>query len=162
MISEMLGPIRGLFYKIGFRLKPQMGLYKRPFLKICIVNLREIVFNKDIFKVVKENIFYGTSLRCHTAIPDDPPSTHLRLSSIEQLHAPHPRPPLIKSSSFLFLYRVSHLLVDWVGLTWILSVPLSAQFCLCLWKFGESGWAGGQDGGTHKSKSQPNPVGIFL
>ena len=24
----------------------------------------------------------------------------------------------------------SHLLVDWVGLTWILSVPLSAQFCL--------------------------------
>ena len=31
---------------------------------------------------------------------------------------------------FLVKYRVIHLLVDWVGLTWILSVQLSAQFCL--------------------------------
>ena len=28
------------------------------------------------------------------------------------------------------LYRVSHLLVDLVVLTWILSVPLTARFCL--------------------------------
>ena len=28
------------------------------------------------------------------------------------------------------LYKVSHLLVDWVGPTEILSVPLSARFCL--------------------------------
>ena len=26
------------------------------------------------------------------------------------------------------IYRVIHLVVDWVGLTWIISVPLSAQF----------------------------------
>ena len=28
----------------------------------------------------------------------------------------------------------------WVGLTWILTVPLSARFCLGWWKFGRSGW----------------------
>ena len=27
-------------------------------------------------------------------------------------------------------YRVSQVVVDWVVLTWILSVPLSAQSCL--------------------------------
>ena len=34
-------------------------------------------------------------------------------------------------------YRVSHLLVDWVGLTWILSGPLSTL--LCFWGFSRSG-----------------------
>ena len=38
-------------------------------------------------------------------------------------------------------YRVSHLLVDWIGLTWCLSVLLSAQVCLGWWEFGRSGWA---------------------
>ena len=42
------------------------------------------------------------------------------------------------------MYRVSHLVVDWVGLTWILSVPLSARFCLGWWEFGRSGWAAGK------------------
>ena len=31
------------------------------------------------------------------------------------------------AGSVLFFYRVSHLLMDWVGLTWILGVPLSAD-----------------------------------
>ena len=50
-------------------------------------------------------------------------------------------------------YRVIHLAVDWVGLTWILGVPLSDQFCMGWWEFGRSGWANGQEGGTPKSKS---------
>ena len=45
-------------------------------------------------------------------------------------------------------YWVSHLLMDWVGLTWILIVPLSAQFWLGRWEFGRSSWA---------DQSQPNP-----
>ena len=53
-------------------------------------------------------------------------------------------------------YYVHHL--GWVGLTCILSVPLSAQLCLGLWEFGRSGGSAWQDGGTHNSKSsQPNP-----
>ena len=35
-------------------------------------------------------------------------------------------------------YRVTNLLV---GLTWILTVPLSARFCLGWWEFGRRGWA---------------------
>ena len=38
-------------------------------------------------------------------------------------------------------------------LTWILSVPLSAQFCLGWWVCSRRGWAPGQDSGTPKSKS---------
>ena len=41
----------------------------------------------------------------------------------------------------------------WDGFTLILSVPLSAQFCLGWWDLGRSSWAAGQDGGTPKSKS---------
>ena len=56
-------------------------------------------------------------------------------------------------SIFEQLYRASHVLVDWVLLTWISSVPLSARLCLGWWDFGRSGWVAGQDGGTKKSKS---------
>ena len=57
---------------------------------------------------------------------------------------------------------MSHLLVDLVRLTWILSVSLSAQFCLGWWEFCRSGWAAGQDSGTPKSKSaQPRSTSIL-
>ena len=49
-------------------------------------------------------------------------------------------------------YRVSHLLVDWVGLTGILSVPNSA------WADGNMAEASGQDGGTPESKSMWNGI----
>ena len=42
-------------------------------------------------------------------------------------------------------YKVSHLLVDWIGLTWILSVPLCARFCLGwlgIWQKRLVSWAG--------------------
>ena len=52
----------GLFHKIRSRSKPQIGLYERPYLQICIVNLGENVFNKDLFEVLNENLFYGTAL----------------------------------------------------------------------------------------------------
>ena len=41
----------------------------------------------------------------------------------------------------------------WVGLTWTLGVPLSAQFCLGWLEFRRNGCAAGQDVGTPKSKS---------
>ena len=41
----------------------------------------------------------------------------------------------------------------WVGLTKILGVPLSAQFCLGCWQLGGSSWAIRQHGGTSKSES---------
>ena len=50
-------------------------------------------------------------------------------------------------------YRVSQVSWDWVLLTLISSVPLSALLCLGWWEIGRSGWADGQDGGTQKSKS---------
>ena len=31
---------------------------------------------------------------------------------------------------YIFFYRASHVIVDWVGSTWSLSVPLSARLCL--------------------------------
>ena len=39
------------------------------------------------------------------------------------------------------LYRAYQMLVDWVLLTWISSVTLSARLCLDWWEFGRSGWA---------------------
>ena len=47
-------------------------------------------------------------------------------------------------------YRVSRLLVEWVGLTRTLSVPLSAKFSLGWWEFGIKSWAAIQDGETPK------------
>ena len=52
-------------------------------------------------------------------------------------------------------YRVTNLLV---GLTWILTVPLSARFCLGWWEFGRRGWAAGQDGGTSQIKVNATQV----
>ena len=49
---------------------------------------------------------------------------------------------------FVPLYRASHVLVGWVLLTWISSVPLSARLCLVWWKFARRRWAAGQDCGT--------------
>ena len=56
--SCLVGPVytmrqnaaRGLFHKISFRLKPQIGLYLRPFLQIFIVNVGEKVFNKTYLR----------------------------------------------------------------------------------------------------------------
>ena len=48
---------------------------------------------------------------------------------------------------------------SWTGLGW-LGLILSARFCLGWCKFGRSGWAKGQDGGTPKSKpTQPRSTG---
>ena len=41
----------------------------------------------------------------------------------------------------------------WFGTTWILSVLLSAQFCMGFCDFGRSAWKARQDFGTPKSKS---------
>ena len=57
----------------------------------------------------------------------------------------------ISFSFILELYRVSHLVVDLIWLTWNFIVPLSAQLSLGWWEFGRSGLAGGQSGGTLKS-----------
>ena len=51
---------------------------------------------------------------------------------------------------------MSQLLVDWVMLTWVLSAPLSARFCLGWWELAEV--AGQLDRmGEHPNQSQPNP-----
>ena len=42
---------------------------------------------------------------------------------------------------------------DWVGLTMILVISLSARFCLGSWKFGRIDWTTEQDVGISKSKS---------
>ena len=62
------------------------------------------------------------------------------------------------------IYRKIHLLWDpWVGLTWILGVPLSATFCLGWWECGRRGWAARQHGGTSKYKStQPSSPSIWI
>ena len=46
----------------------------------------------------------------------------------------------------------------WVGLTWVLTVPQSARFCLDWWEFGRSGWAARQDDGTSQIKVNPTQV----
>ena len=46
--------------------------------------------------------------------------------------------------------------VQGCGMGWVdldFDVPPSARFCLGQWEFGRTGWAGGQDDGTSKSKS---------
>ena len=59
-------------------------------------------------------------------------------------------------------YRASHLLVYWVLMTWISSVPKSAGLCLGWWELCRSGWAAGQDGGTQKTKStQPRSTSTW-
>ena len=52
-------------------------------------------------------------------------------------------------SSFPFCNRGS--VKDWVWLTWILILPLSAQLCLGWWGFGRSGLAAWQNGGALES-----------
>ena len=59
-------------------------------------------------------------------------------------------------SNFVFGYTVTQV-VSYLGCVDLdFVVPLSARFCLGRpgrWEFGKTGWAGGQDDGTHKSKS---------
>ena len=50
----------------------------------------------------------------------------------------------------------------WVGLTLILSVPLSAQLCLGWWEIGRTGWAAGQDGGISQIKVNPTQVRLEM
>jgi len=54
-------------------------------------------------------------------------------------------PPISYAALWRFkvIYRVSQVSWDWVLLTWISSVPLSASARLCLggWEFDRSGWA---------------------
>ena len=59
------------------------------------------------------------------------------------------------------MYRVFHLLVDWVGLTGILTVPLSAQFCLGRWEFGRSNWEAGQNPHTKEQIAHLEPRGAL-
>ena len=65
-----------------------------------------------------------------------------------------PRRRVVRSLESTGRGAASHVLVDWVGLTWILSVPLSAQFCLGGWEFGRSSWARWV---AHPNQRQPNP-----
>jgi len=60
MMMSVLEESRRLFHKIGFRLKPQIGLYERLLLRFFLVNLEESVFHKD--EDLNEKILYGTAL----------------------------------------------------------------------------------------------------
>ena len=60
------------------------------------------------------------------------------------------------SQEQIFHYRVSHLVVDLVWLTWNLIVPLPAQLCLRWWEFGRNALQL-RKMAEHSTKSQPNP-----
>ena len=53
---------RGLFFKWDIYLKPQIGLYARPFLQESLYKFGKKVFNKDLFEDLNENLIYETAL----------------------------------------------------------------------------------------------------
>ena len=55
---------------------------------------------------------------------------NVTLESGESISCDHGRLDSIHIYLRELVHRASHALVDWVGLTLTLSVPLSAQFCL--------------------------------
>ena len=52
-------------------------------------------------------------------------------------------------------YRVTYQVGNWIGLTLISTIPLSARICFSCVEFGRRGWVSGQDGWNIQIKVNP-------